>query len=105
MVDDYVLEYQFPLTYSPHKEAADKAMININLKFHSQGNPLYYPFSWRRWRLNENYTIECENIGSIIEDFMNETLALKKILRTFKYSVVWKHKSKAIISSNKKKIL
>lgn len=31
MVDDYVLEYQFPLTYSPHKEAADKAMININL--------------------------------------------------------------------------
>jgi len=36
MVDDYVLEYQFPLTYSPHKEAADKVMININLKFHSQ---------------------------------------------------------------------
>jgi len=36
---------------------------------------------------------------------MKETLALKKILRTFKYSVVWKHKSKAIISSNKKKIL
>jgi len=31
MVDDYVLEYQFPLTYSSRKEAADKAMININL--------------------------------------------------------------------------
>lgn len=53
MVGDHVLEYQFPLTYSPHKEAADKdkdqdndkVMININLKFHSQGNPLYYPYS------------------------------------------------------------